>query len=359
MGLVEASEKPVVLIPAYRPGAALVRLVKELTARPEIAGVVVVDDGSGPQYREVFRPLTAMENVRVLAHVVNLGKGAALKTGLNDIACAHPDSVGVVTADADGQHSPEDVLRVAAALAAHPRHLILGARAFDAAAPFRSRFGNTLTRRIMQAVTGQKISDTQTGLRSIPLEFIPDLLKLRSTGFDFELDMLVRCRDTNRPIREVPIATIYVDGNRSSHFNPLLDSMRIYFVFVRFSAASLLTAAIDNTVFIVGMHFWPHMAICQAGSRLVAGTFQFTAGRYGVFHSEVRVVSAMAKYWLLVAFSGLLSYLLIQSLVSYTQMGVVPAKLSAETILFFFSFVVQRDVVFSQRALPESGPEAP
>jgi len=338
----------VVLIPAYNPTEALVPLVEQLASSGEFAAIIVVNDGSGSEYARIFSDL-ARPGVHVLPHAVNLGKGAALKTGLNFAACSFPGSVGVVTADADGQHAAEDILRTARALGESPRSLIVGARAFDRNVPFRSRFGNTLTRVIMRMVTGQRLSDTQTGLRGIPMGFIPSLLRLRSTGYDFELDMLVACRDLRRSIKEVPIATIYIDSNRSSHFNPLRDSMRIYFVFIRFAAVSLLTALLDNGVFILGMHFWPYIAACQATSRLVAGTFQFTASKRGVFHSRAHVAPALVKFWTLVAFSGMLSYLLIQALLRYSPLGVVPAKLTAETILFFVSFIVQRDVVFAQR----------
>jgi putative flippase GtrA len=342
--------RPVVLIPAYQPDALLMPLVEKLSASGDLAGILLVDDGGGPKYRELFRSLARLDGVTVLTHVVNLGKGAALKTGMNHAAVCFPKSVGVVTADADGQHSAADILKVAKQLASTPGHLVMGAREFDATVPFRSRFGNTLTRYIMRAVTGQKLGDTQSGLRGIPLQFIPQILKLRATGYDFELDMLVLCKDTGRPIREVPIATIYIENNRSSHFNPLRDSMRIYFVFIRFIAASLATAAIDNGVFVLGMHFWPNLLLCQAAGRLVAGMFQFTVGRQGVFHSKARVASALPKYWILVLCSGALSYLLIQGFLRFTSLGVIPAKLLAETLLFFISFVVQRDVVFARPA---------
>src|SRR5579871_6382847 len=84
--------RPVVLIPALKPESTLLGLVEEVSALPEIGGIIVVDDGSGPEYREIFRALAQIENVRVLTHVVNLGKGAALKTGLNYAACTFPDS---------------------------------------------------------------------------------------------------------------------------------------------------------------------------------------------------------------------------------------------------------------------------
>src|SRR4051812_24495574 len=90
------ADKPVVLIPAYQPETAvLISLVEELSASGRFSGIIVVNDGSGPAYRELFHSLAQIGGVTVLPHVINLGKGAALKTGLNHAACAFPESVGV------------------------------------------------------------------------------------------------------------------------------------------------------------------------------------------------------------------------------------------------------------------------
>ena len=119
-------------------------------------------------FAATFAAAARFPNVQLLRHAVNLGKGAALKTAFNYVLCAMPDAAGVVTADADGQHAPEDIARVAEALAAQPDALVLGARAFGADVPLRSRFGNIVTRGIMHALLGRKLADTQTGLRGIP-----------------------------------------------------------------------------------------------------------------------------------------------------------------------------------------------
>ena len=92
-----------VLIPAYRPGEALVGLTQALRERG-FAPVVVVDDGSGPEYAGIFARLSAIRDVRILRHAVNLGKGAALKSGMNFILVEYPETPGVITVDADGQH---------------------------------------------------------------------------------------------------------------------------------------------------------------------------------------------------------------------------------------------------------------
>ncbi|MGA2184068.1 MAG: bifunctional glycosyltransferase family 2/GtrA family protein [Bryobacteraceae bacterium] len=336
---------PVVVIPAYRPAAVLPEMVAALLEAAQVQAVVVIDDGSGPEFAPMFRSLALCERVHVLPHIVNLGKGAALKTGLNYAACRFPESVGVVTADADGQHAVKDILRVADALSRHPRDLTLGVRGFDQTVPLRSRLGNVITRNVLRAVTGQKISDTQSGLRGIPASFIPDLMKLLPNGYDYELDMLLASRRTRRRIDEVPIETIYLEGNRSSHFNPVLDSMRVYFVLIRFASVSLITAVIDNMVFLAAFHMWAYILPCQLLGRAVAGSFNYYANKNGVFHSPVGHTLALPKYWLTVlGFAGL-SYALIRVLHSL-GMPVPWAKITAETALFGLGFVVQRDLIF-------------
>jgi glycosyltransferase involved in cell wall biosynthesis len=192
--------QPVIVIPAYQPSPILPQLVRELSDSKSIGAVVVVNDGSSPEYSPIFAALRELTNVHVLEHAVNLGKGAALKTGLNYVACNFSASTGIVTADADGEHKVSDILATADGLSANPQSLVLGARQFEGDVPLRSRFGNTATRYIMRAITGQKVTDTQTGLCGIPMDFVPELLRSKATGYDFELDMLVKSKYTNGPV---------------------------------------------------------------------------------------------------------------------------------------------------------------
>jgi glycosyltransferase involved in cell wall biosynthesis len=343
-----SNTKPVLLIPAFGPPATLTAQVRELA--PAWSRVIIVDDGSGPAFAPTFAALLDLPGVTVLKHAVNLGKGAALKTGLNHAACEFPDAPGIVTADADGQHLAGDILAVGAALVANPAVLVIGARSFNGrAVPFRSRFGNTISRFVMRAVTGQNLIDTQTGLRAIPMDFVADLLRTKPTGYDFELDMLVQCKFSGRRILSVPIETVYLDQNRSSHFDPLLDSMRIYFVLLRFASSSLLTSVIDNVVFSMLLSLTPNLMVCMIGARAVACSFNYAASKKGVFHSRIQNTVALPRFWFSAMAAGTLSYALMHALVTYAHAPVVPTKIAVETFLFGFSFVIQRDFVFTQR----------
>ena len=104
--------KTVILIPAYQPDKKLISLLDVL--KTQYCHIVLVDDGS-TGCEEIFAK--AKERVGVLlVHEVNKGKGAAIKTGLNYVLNNLKDIAGVVTVDADGQHTPADIANVAAKL---------------------------------------------------------------------------------------------------------------------------------------------------------------------------------------------------------------------------------------------------
>jgi putative flippase GtrA len=345
----DLASRVVVVVPAYQPGDALPRLVRQLVVAPVVAAVVVVNDGSASACGETFEEVGRIDGVFVARHVVNLGKGAALKTGLNYAACQFPTCGGIVTADADGQHVVDDILRIASALIENRRFLILGVRTFGPKVPLRSRFGNTVTRQVMRFLIGEDLIDTQTGLRGIPLDFVPELMRSKTTGYDFELDMLITCRHSARKILQIPISTIYIDGNRSSHFNPLLDSMRIYYVFLRYCASSVVTAMTDYVVFVLLLSHDHSLASAQIFGRAAGILVNFTLARKLVFHANIAWRWQFAKFITLVSVMGVVSYSMIQFMHSQYGLNEVVAKMIAEGLLFLGNFALQRQFIFARR----------
>jgi putative flippase GtrA len=201
----------------------------------------------------------------------------------------------------------------------------------------------------MRLVVGHNLTDTQTGLRGIPASIVPHLLRLPSSGYEFELDMLLACKHQACQIAEVPIRTIYVDGNRSSHFRPVADSMRIYFLLFRFSLLALLTAALDNIVFAAAFALTGSIGRSQIAGRAVAMVFNYLGAHRAVFHSKQRHATVLPKYVLVVVANGLLSYVLIRLLHAQFGLPTMAAKLSAEGLLFLLNFAIQRDLVFTKR----------
>ncbi len=221
-----------IVIPAYQPGPELNDLVTELLNKKPLLSIIVVNDGSSPQHQPIFDHIKS-QNCSVLDHPINKGKGAALQTAFNFWLQNFANiQAGLVTADADGQHHVDDILMLADELIASPNYLHLGVRQFaDQHIPWRSQMGNKMTARLFKWFAKSKLDDTQTGLRGINEKLIHLLNGCRETGYDFELEMLMTACRNGIQIKQHSIKTIYFEGNPSSHFHPVLDSIKVYRVF--------------------------------------------------------------------------------------------------------------------------------
>ncbi|HIR14696.1 MAG TPA: glycosyltransferase family 2 protein [Candidatus Choladousia intestinavium] len=222
----------IVIIPALNPDDGLKNIVKrnwELERQ-----IILVDDGSDEEHRQIFYDLE--EKCILLRHRENRGKGEAIKTALAYIKKMglECDVIGVM--DADGQHRPDDMEKLLIKAAVNPNTLVLGSRTIDREIPWASKMGNLLTRKIFQAATGIKVSDTQTGLRAFSAGMLDFMLEIPGQRYEYEMNVLVTCARKEVPILEVPIETIYHDKNNScSHFRKVRDSVRIYRQLLKFS----------------------------------------------------------------------------------------------------------------------------
>ena len=174
------------VIPAYEPDYRLENLVSSLKKEKNLK-LIVVNDGSSSD--DVFNKIK--DDVIILKHDINLGKGIAMKTGLNYVLNNFKDE-SVNFADADGQHSSDDIIKLS--LLDDNFSLIIGTRDFNLKhVPFSSRFGNRLTSLIVYNKTKKYIKDTQSGLRLIPYRYIKDieLLSVIDVLEDYSKDALL------------------------------------------------------------------------------------------------------------------------------------------------------------------------
>ena len=213
----------VVLIPAYKPDEALVRLVEELHS--ESFGCLVVDDGSGEEYADVFAKIE--DKAKIIHAPVNGGKGSALKFGMNSLLECFPECTHFITADSDGQHKVKDIIKVRDALA-EGAVMVLSERDFKGKIPRRSMIGNILSRWVYCILTGHYLSDNQSGLRGFKVSEIEWLTLVSGDKYDYEINMLYYADCQHIPIDLIDVESVYIDGNKSSHFNPVRDTLRIY-----------------------------------------------------------------------------------------------------------------------------------
>ncbi|WP_286175794.1 bifunctional glycosyltransferase family 2/GtrA family protein [Arthrobacter sp. NEB 688] len=333
----------IVLVPAYEPDGRLGALVADLLAAQPDLHVLVVDDGSGPASAGAFADAASAGAV-VVHHEVNRGKGRALKTGFREAARRWPGE-DVVCADSDGQHTPGDVLAVAARVAGSRRAMVLGVRRFSGPVPGRSRLGNAVTRRLFVLTTGIDLSDTQTGLRAYPCEMLGWLCRVEGERFEYELELLLRAHGAGHAVVEVPIATVYLEGNASSHFRPVRDSLRVYAPMARFAASSLLAAAVDYALLVLLHVLSGSLLLSVVGARVVSASVNYRTNRRFVFGRGGR--HAGLRYAALVAVVLAANAALMQVLVGRLGLALLVGKVLTEAVLLTVSFVVQRRCVFA------------
>ncbi len=335
-----------VIIPAYKPGPQMLALCKALQATQ--IPVLLVDDGSGEAFKSIF---TQVEGIgcHVERHAINMGKGRALKTGINAAMNLYPNLAGVVTADADGQHTCADILRIIAAMEETPETFITGARLLTKDVPFKSRAGNAITRCVYRFATGIRCRDTQTGLRGIPAQFLPKLLRLPGERYEYEMTVLMKLRELGIPLKEIEIQVIYIDGNKGSHFNPLRDSFRIYTVILRFLTSSLVSFGLDYALYLLCLRAWSLSPWqCYGIARIFSSLFNYALNRTAVFAGQGGK-SSILRYYLL-ALSLMAAGSSLVELLAFLGCGAGWIKMPVDTLLFFISYMLQRDFVFYGKA---------
>ena len=340
-------KKQLIIIPAYQPLESLVPLTKEIFEYFE--NILVVDDGGGEKYAHIFSELEKMGAI-IVTHAVNQGKGRALKSAIN-YCLLNPDlaKAGVITVDADGQHRPEDIVKVADTMEACPDAVVLGCRAFDVDnVPWKSRMGNGISRKVYKWTCGINVSDTQTGLRGLPYSFLEIAAKCDGEKYEYETNMFLDIKSNKFEIKEVGIKTVYENNNESSHFNAVRDSIRIYSIILKYSFSSLFSALIDYIVFIIAGVCGAPIMLATYRARACSCLVNFTLNKNMVFKGEGNSLKQLVKYLILVVISGTISGWSVTQLSHLLPMiAPVIIKIPVETILYIFNYTVQRVFIFN------------
>ena len=343
----------IVLIPAYEPTNRMIDLIKNLRNKCDYS-FVIVDDGSGSDYANIFNIAREMGCV-VLTQEVNKGKGEALKLGFNFIQNLS-DVHGIVTADCDGQHLPEDIIKIAEATYKNPNKIILGCRRFTGNVPFRSRFGNSITRGVFSFASGVKVYDTQTGLRGYTFPMLSWLCEVPGHRFEYEMNQLLEANYYGYQLKEIDIDTVYLEENKSSHFRTIRDSIQVYFPIIKFSLSSILSAILDFTLVILLQIFTSNLFLVVVGARVCSAIFNYTMNNFYVF-SRFRnssIKKSLPRYFILALFIMLSNYGIIHIFNETLGVNLVMSKLVAEVTIFSFSFWAQRKFVFNNDEDPYS-----
>lgn len=364
------ARKAVILIPSLEPDERLPAYIQKLS-ESGFGHIVIVDDGSSEAYQPIFKVVEGVDRAVVLHHDVNHGKGVALKTGYKFILDNLPDVAGVITADADGQHTVPDCIRLAEEIGKGEKALYLGSRDFSLEnIPPKSRSGNKITSVVFKFLYGQYLPDTQTGLRAFRREELPFMINVEGERFEYEMKVLIACSRAGIPMIPVTIETIYENENKGTHFHPIKDSWKIYKVilgsFFKFMGASIISFLADHLLFnlfsgwlfpLLGIHLnvslplgihLNNTSLANYTARLFSAILNFRLNKDMVF--KVRGSKGAGLRYALVAVGiVILSTLGIKGL---GKLGMAPwlAKVIVDTLLYFVSYRAQQQWVFKEEA---------
>lgn len=355
--------RTLIVIPALNPPKSLIDYVIKLK-EANLNDILLVDDGSRNEFKEIFTTLKNNYNCQLLTHAKNLGKGRALKNAFNYFLTL-PDVDeynGIVTADSDGQHRVEDVIAMVKKVEKKPQSLILGCRDFDSDnVPPKSKFGNKLTKSVFRLFYGRKITDTQTGLRGFPKAILKEMLDISGERFEYETKMLIHTFEKSIPINEITIETIYYDNNAETHFNPIKDSIKIYKVifssFFKYLLSSISSFIVDIGFF--QLILWISLLagfprgtipifIATVLARVVSSYFNFILNKNLVFNGEKSIKKTIVKYYSLAIVQMSLSAALVAIIWNILAGSETVIKIIVDTILFFISYQIQRRWVFKK-----------
>lgn len=354
-----------IAIPSLNPSENLVRYLRDLR-KVCSEDIILVNDGSKPLSLPIFEACEKIDHVTVLSHEINHGKGRALKTAFAFLLEHNPSLISCVTCDSDGQHTIQDILRAIEISKENPQAFILGCRTFNLPeVPFRSRFGNLSFRFLFRLTTGRSITDTQTGLRVIPTDFMKELVHCPGDKYEFETRMLLQIN--NRALIQFPIETVYIDDNQTSHFSPLKDSWRITSVlmkaifanFGKFILSSLLSFVVDISLFYFCYHFLfannskANIILSVVSARAVSLLFNYFSNLYFVFPNRnaktLLRFSSFGKYLSLALCQMAASYALLKLVLiasSFSSQHPTFTKAVIDLLLFLVSYFIQRVFIF-------------
>ena len=357
-GKLKKINKFAIAIPILNPNDEFVSFVNSLVELG-FKRIIIVDDGSDEEYDEVFEELSTVSQCDVLTHIVNMGKGRALKDALNYYLVQYSEKFdGVITVDGDGQYLVDDIIKLVNKINKYPESMIIGVRNFYTKnVPFKSFFGNLITKYVFKLFVGGKLKDTQSALRLLPNAIIYDFLKLNGERYEFETNSLIYAVQNGFDIKQVNIHTIYSDKNKNSYFKPFTDSLIIYSLifstFIKFSVTSMMAFAVDYMIFcFLGLtlsidNLSYRIFISAFIARIISTMLNYYLTKTLAFNNKTSDKAALFKYYGLCLLQLIASANIVIFIVNHTGSSEYSVKILVDLFLFFVSYAIQKKFIFA------------
>jgi glycosyltransferase involved in cell wall biosynthesis len=202
------AKRVVVVIPAYNEERTIVEVIRGLKQRG-FTTLIVVDDGSSDR----TGALASGEGVIRLRHLLNRGLGGALGTGIS--AALRLGAEVIVTFDADGQHDPNDIMRLLEPIEVGKAEVVIGSRMLDPQGmPYRRRMANWIANVVTYLLFGGWTTDSQSGLRAFSSR-AATRMRIMTTGMEVSSEIIAETVRNRLKWEEVPVQAIYTDYSLS------------------------------------------------------------------------------------------------------------------------------------------------
>ncbi len=344
-----------IVIPAYQPPANFTNTIDRLR-KAGFASIVVVDDGSGTEYSEIF---TQIEHwgCTVLRHNKNMGKGAALKTAFSYLACL-PHPPAIITMDCDKPHPSESVRAVADALKTRPHSIVLGCRNVSTALPRRAQITTKMLSAALHFLYGMRLPDVQSGLLGIPSRMLTALSSLKMERFEYELSILLCARKQGLELVTVPIQAMH-SPEAASYFHTVSDSLRVMALLLKgmaqYGAAAALSTVIDVSIYCIFVKLLLKplpLAARIAGAallaRAVSSFVNYLCNRRLPYMQNLDLHTTLPRYYLLWTAQLLSSVGGVYLGCLLLHLDETLAKLAVDLILAGLSYQIQLRWVFAK-----------
>ena len=349
------SPEYIIVIPSLNPDQRfldfMLSLKTEITSNCSFSiDIIVINDGTNPELLHFYKEAQDIYPFTLLTHATNLGKGRAMKTAINHVLNFYPDIKGVLFADSDGQHLATDCFKCIQLSNQYPDDLILGVRDFnDRNIPTKNKLGNIITRNVFHFLCGIKVSDSQTGLRVIPQNFLEPLMNTQGERFEFEMYMLLATKDFQISIQEQAITAVYEKESYTTHFNPIRDSLKIYAIFLKFLFSGISSFLLDSMLFLLFINLLhgqqSYIIIATFLARGFSSIYNYMVNHHLVFKSDNKI-GGLIKYYTLVIIQAFISGYLVTQLFHVIVLPEIFIKIPVDLCLFLLNFYLQQTWVF-------------
>jgi len=211
--------KLAVIIPAHNEEKNIREVI--LGVKKYANNIIIVDDGSKDNTYLIAKE--AANDILVLRHKINLGKGAAVKTGCEAALKLGAEAIAIM--DADGQHSPEDLMKLVEKLEKENLDIVFGVRPINKKMPILTFLGNRFLTKMGNLLSGLSLDDTQSGFKVFKTS-VYQKIAWQASDYSLETEIIIRTSKNNLKYSQLPIQTIYKDVYKGMN---VLDGIKYFF----------------------------------------------------------------------------------------------------------------------------------